>query len=78
MAAARDDRRANVGHLDAMSQGEPRRAARDRIVDREVKKLERRAAAGRSTTRSQRDLVVASLLLRPVEGRGGDARLNGG
>ncbi len=69
MAAARDDSRAPVGHLDVMPRTDPRRPARDRIVDREVSKLERRAAAGRPDARHQRELVVASLLVRPDAGR---------
>jgi hypothetical protein len=69
MAAARDDIRAAVGHRHSMPPTPPRRAARDRIVEREVMKLERRAAANRPLERAQRDLVVASLLLRPDAGR---------
>jgi hypothetical protein len=69
MAAARDDSRAPVGHLDVMPHTDPRRPARDRIVEREVIKLERRAAAARPDARQQRELVVASLLVRPDAGR---------
>jgi hypothetical protein len=39
-----------------------------RIVEREVSKLERRAAAARPDARHQRELVVASLLVRPDAG----------
>jgi hypothetical protein len=69
MAAARDDSRAPVGHPDVMPHTDPRRPARDRIVEREVIKLERRAAAARPDARQQRELVVASLLVRPDAGR---------
>jgi hypothetical protein len=69
MAAARDDSGAPVGHLDVMPHRDPRRPARDRIVEREVMKLERRAATARPEARTQRELVVASLLLRPDAGR---------
>jgi len=69
MAAARDDSRAPVGHLEVMPHTEPHRPARDRIVEREVHKLERRAAVARPDARHQRDLVVASLLMRPDAGR---------
>jgi hypothetical protein len=68
MVTARDDSRPAVRHRDAMPYKDSRRAARDRIVEREVMKLEQRTAASRST-RAQRDLVVASLLLRPDAGR---------
>jgi hypothetical protein len=55
------------------------RPARDRIVEREVLKLERRAAADRPPARSQRELVVASLLRRPDDGRrAAGGRLDGG
>ena len=40
----------------------PHRSVRDRIVDIEIMRLERRA---RSARPSQRDMVVASLLCRP-------------
>ena len=63
-----------------MSQSRNHHPARDRIIDIEIMKLERRTAseATRSVRPSQRDMVIASLLCRPdADGRDALRRLFG-